>query len=228
MAAALLTGFTEIKRRLSEIPPFHQSGSSNQNDADSTGNIQTLKQIRYTPKSLDYFTTVTSFTRQELKVLYRNFKNDCPNGYVNEETFKSIYGQFFPLGDVNNYAHFLFRAFDCDEDGQINFEQFIITLSTLLRGSLEDRLKWTFRLYDVNDNGYLTREEMALIIKSIYSMLGKGTHNFTEKHCEQHASDIFSKFDTHQNGIITIEEFCDTCSKDESIMASMRVFDDSF
>uniref|UniRef100_A0A3B4BDY7 EF-hand domain-containing protein n=1 Tax=Periophthalmus magnuspinnatus TaxID=409849 RepID=A0A3B4BDY7_9GOBI len=40
----------------------------------------------------------TQFTRKELQSLYRGFKNECPSGLVDEETFKSIYSQFFPQG----------------------------------------------------------------------------------------------------------------------------------
>ena len=30
--------------------------------------------------------------------MYRGFKQECPNGAVNEDTFKEIYEKFFPYG----------------------------------------------------------------------------------------------------------------------------------
>lgn len=182
--------------------------------------------LRYVPQSIEHLMTVTEFSRKELKQLYRNFKNDCPTGIVNEETFKGIYGQFFPYGDADNYAHYVFRAFDPHDEGYINFEQFAVGLSALLRGSLEDRLQWTFRLYDINHDGYITREEMLTIIKSVYKLLGKCVNPpLTEDNYIEHTDQIFEKLDQNKDGLVTMEEFFESCSKDDSIVKSMSIFD---
>ena len=33
--------------------------------------------------------------------MYREFKNECPDGIIREDVFKSIYQQFFPRGTLN-------------------------------------------------------------------------------------------------------------------------------
>ena len=33
-----------------------------------------------------------------IRMMYRGFKQECPNGAVNEDTFKEIYEKFFPHG----------------------------------------------------------------------------------------------------------------------------------
>ncbi|MGH0129740.1 UNVERIFIED_CONTAM: hypothetical protein FKN15_039720 [Acipenser sinensis] len=83
---------------------------------------------------------------------------ECPSGVVNEETFKAIYSQFFPQGDSTTYAHFLFNAFDTDHNGSVSFEDFVSGLSILLRGSVQEKLNWAFNLYDINKDGYVTKE----------------------------------------------------------------------
>ena len=35
-------------------------------------------------------------------MMYRGFKQECPNGAVNEDTFKEIYEKFFPYGSKQN------------------------------------------------------------------------------------------------------------------------------
>nr|CAB3258021.1 calsenilin [Phallusia mammillata] len=182
--------------------------------------------VRYMPESIDKLLSITGFDKNELKTLYRNFKNECPTGVVNEEKFKSIYCQFFPNGDADMYAHHVFRAFDQQEEGYVNFEEFAIGLSSLLRGSLADRLHWTFRLYDINHDGFITKEEMIDILKSIYLMLGKFVDPaVTEESYIVHAEKIFTQLDLNQDGIVTMDEFCETCAKDESIIHSMSIFD---
>lgn len=60
--------------------------------------------------------------------------------------------------DATTYAHFLFNAFDSDRNGSIRFEDFVIGLSVLLRGSITEKLNWAFNLYDINKDGYITKE----------------------------------------------------------------------
>ncbi|KAK9889264.1 hypothetical protein WA026_004542 [Henosepilachna vigintioctopunctata] len=35
--------------------------------------------------------------------MYRGFKQECPTGMVDEDSFKHIFAQFFPLGGGNWY-----------------------------------------------------------------------------------------------------------------------------
>ena len=46
-------------------------------------------------------------------------------------------------------------------------------LSTLSRGSLDEKLRWTFSLYDINGDGRITREEMTDIVSAVYELMGK-------------------------------------------------------
>lgn len=73
--------------------------------------------VRYQPERIDELCRSTKFTRQELKFMYQGFKQVCPTGIVHENTFRDIYAQFFPQGDVSHYAHYVFQAFDQDHNG---------------------------------------------------------------------------------------------------------------
>ncbi|XP_059396058.1 calsenilin isoform X1 [Carassius carassius] len=185
-----------------------------------------LAMVRHQPEGLEQLQAQTKFTRKELQSLYRGFKNECPSGLVDEETFKSIYSQFFPQGDATTYAHFLFNAFDMDRNGSIRFEDFVIGLSVLLRGSVTEKLRWAFNLYDINKDGYITKEEMLAIMKSIYDMMGRYTFPCVKDNAAfEHVEKFFQKMDRNRDGVVTIDEFIETCQKDENIMSSMQLFE---
>ncbi|MBN3273831.1 KCIP2 protein, partial [Polyodon spathula] len=181
---------------------------------DSTEDDFELSTVCYRPEGLDKLQEQTKFTKKELQVLYRGFKNECPSGVVNEETFKLIYSQFFPQGDSSTYAHFLFEAFDTDKNGSISFEDFAMGLSIILRGTINDRLNWAFNLYDLNKDGCITKEEMMAIMKSIYDMMGKCTSPCMQDDAHrEHVESFFQKMDRNNDGVVTIEEFIESCQK---------------
>lgn len=55
----------------------------------------------------------------------------------------------------------------------VYFQEFVLGLSTLSRGSVEEKLRWTFSLYDINGDGFITREEMTDIVTAIYELMGR-------------------------------------------------------
>ncbi|XP_007470439.1 PREDICTED: Kv channel-interacting protein 2 isoform X6 [Lipotes vexillifer] len=211
---------------------------------DSVEDEFELSTVCHRPEGLEQLQEQTKFTRKELQVLYRGFKNpgvlslpsvwfpslrypqECPSGIVNEENFKQIYSQFFPQGDSSTYATFLFNAFDTNHDGSVSFEDFVAGLSVILRGTTDDRLNWAFNLYDLNKDGCITKEEMLDIMKSIYDMMGKYTYPaLREEAPREHVESFFQKMDRNKDGVVTIEEFIESCQKDENIMRSMQLFD---
>ncbi|XP_061578690.1 Kv channel-interacting protein 2-like [Cololabis saira] len=215
-----------IKQRFLKLLPCCQSASSPSISQRSISDEGELSTVCYRPEGLDHLVQQTKFSKKELQVLYRGFKNECPSCIVNEETFKSIYSQFFPQGDSSMYAHFLFEAFDTHNNGSVSFEDFVVSLSIILRGSITDKLSWAFNLYDLNKDGCITREEMTDIMHSIYDMMGKYTHpSMKDTAPKEHVDSFFQKMDKNNDGVVTIDEFLDMCQKDENIIQSMHLFD---
>uniref|UniRef100_A0A674HKJ0 Potassium voltage-gated channel interacting protein 1 n=1 Tax=Taeniopygia guttata TaxID=59729 RepID=A0A674HKJ0_TAEGU len=165
-------------------------------------------------EGLEQLEAQTNFTKRELQVLYRGFKNECPSGVVNEETFKQIYAQFFPHGDASMYAHYLFNAFDTAQNGSVKFEDFVMALSILLRGTVHEKLRWTFNLYDINKDGCINKEEMMDIVKAIYDMMGKYTYPVLKEDApRQHVEVFFQKMDKNKDGVVTLDEFIESCQE---------------
>ncbi|XP_058134081.1 calsenilin isoform X3 [Dasypus novemcinctus] len=216
--AVVLLLFVAVLKQFGILEPMSMEDSS-----DSELELCT---VRHQPEGLAQLQAQTKFSKKELQSLYRGFKNECPTGLVDEDTFKTIYSQFFPQGDATTYAHFLFSAFDADRNGAICFEDFVVGLSTLLRGTVHEKLRWAFNLYDINKDGLVTKEEMLAIVKSIYDMMGRRTCPVLRPDAPlEHVERFFLKMDRNQDGVVTIDEFLETCQKDENIMSSMQLFE---
>ena len=67
--------------------------------------------------TVDQMARDTHFTKDEVKSLYRAFKQECPTAILDEETFKEVYENIFPLGDASKYASLVFKCIDKEETG---------------------------------------------------------------------------------------------------------------
>ncbi|KAF0306796.1 Calsenilin [Amphibalanus amphitrite] len=186
------------------------------------------RQLRAKPVRLDELCRDTKFTKREIRIMYRGFKQDCPDGIVQEETFKEIYAKFFPYGNSSSYAHYVFKAFDVNSNGEIGFKDLLVSLSTLLRGSVYDRLSWIFKLYDVNGDGCITKRELHDIIASVYDIVGRDTSPLEERRIRDHSEKIFARLDRQGTGVVTVDQFVEACLKDDVISSSLRVYSSGF
>lgn len=67
---------------------------------------------RHRPEELNTLAATTRFTRKEIQLIYRGFKQECPTGLVDEEAFKHIFSQFFPQGGESKRSPFKTFAYE--------------------------------------------------------------------------------------------------------------------
>ena len=89
----------------------------------------------------------------------------------------------------------------------------MVTLSTLLRGSIYEKLRWTFKLYDVNRDGCISKGELGEIITAVHELMGRKHRELEERQARDQLDRVFRKLDLNQDGVITIEEFMESCLK---------------
>jgi len=71
-------------------------------------------------------------------------------------------------------------------------QDFVTSLSVIARGNITDKLRWTFRLYDVSNDGVISRPDMTTIVSSVYALMGRYTSPVvTSAAIQQHVDAIF-------------------------------------
>ena len=164
---------------------------------------------------MQYLKRVTRYDEKQIQDLYDNFRQDCPNERFTQEQFIDMYQSFFPSGNVREFCEQVFRTFDTDKDGFINFKEFLFGMHVTSAETPEEKLRWAFKLYDVNGNGIIQRAEMTRIIIAIYDMLGL-TDSATER-----ATNIFTAIDENGDGYINEKEFIRGCLQDEELAQTL-------
>lgn len=56
-----------------------------------------------------------------------------------------------------------------NKDNYISFDEFMFGISRYLHGSHEDKLKMLFQLYDLSGDGYVSAEELQVMLYSLVS-----------------------------------------------------------
>ena len=121
--------------------------------------------VEMKPRVLGDLQTITDFTNDEILEYYKKFVNGYPTGKITLEEFKKEYANHFPTGNTSELAALVFRTFDRNADGKIDFREFMCCASVSCKGTLEQKLNWTFRMFDLDGNGYICMAEMLEIVK---------------------------------------------------------------
>ena len=152
--------------------------------------------------------------------------NDCPPGVLDKAEFSRMYKQFFPFGDPAPLAEYVFNVFDENKNGYIDFKEFICALSVTGRGRLDEKLRWAFKLYDINDDGTITYNEMLTIVRAIYKMTGQMVKLPEDEDTpEQRVNKIFALMDLDKNAELSFEEFKEGSKQDPSIVQALSLYD---
>ena len=96
---------------------------------------------------------------------YEEYQKSLGSGKkeLTRKEFKRVYNSLF-AGDASDFAEHVFRTFDADGSGSVNFKEFVVGLCVSGSTDLETKLKWAFTVYDIDGNGYIDKDEMRHII----------------------------------------------------------------
>ena len=173
-----------------------------------------------TSKQIEQFKQSTQFTREELQEWYKIFMREHPSGKMNKQTFIRE-NQIIHGGDAELWDH-LFTCMDSDNNGTIDFKEFIIAVSVGTKGSAEQKLKWAFSIYDIDKNGTIEYDEMLHLFKSI-SKMGASSDTSTQDYSER-CKRIFELMDVNGDGRLTLDEFMNGCKQDQQILKALNLF----
>uniref|UniRef100_A0A3Q3K6T7 EF-hand domain-containing protein n=1 Tax=Monopterus albus TaxID=43700 RepID=A0A3Q3K6T7_MONAL len=146
----------------------------------------------------------TKYTEAELCTWYQSFLKECPSGKISKQQFEGIYASFFPDANPTAYARHVFRSFDTNADGTLDFKEYIVALHLTSGGKTLQKLEWAFALYDVDGNGTISKNEIQEIYVDAFRLLCVNNLN---NEIQYRAEKIWKFFGKKENDKILEGEF---------------------
>lgn len=164
----------------------------------------------------------TNYKETQLREWQTAFLKECPNGKLGKEPFSKIYqslsGDDFDEFHSREFCDHLFHNFDFNNNGWIDFREFVMTIAISTSKNSLEKLKWIFSLFDENEDGLIEFNEMMDVIQ-ILKQFQYQRHNehVTESVDELDAGDarhksrdVFHCLDQNKDAKIDFEEFLKT------------------
>ena len=132
--------------------------------------------------------------KQDLTEMFQKFDKNNDGVLSKEEImegFKNILGEVEAQAEVDR----IMKDIDIDNDGQIDYNEFIMAAVNRQQVFNKDKLEATFKMFDEDGNGFISNDE----IKSLFQGLGSDSENIV--------NEIVKQVDENNDGQISMTEF---------------------
>jgi len=159
----------------------------------------------------------------QIKQHFDRFVEEHPEGRMKKNDFREMMQKALPSSDASKMEKHMFRVYDTDGSGYIEFVEFMVVYYIMSDGPPEEVLKQIFRVFDVNSDGSITKKELTRLIKDMYGLINEDNPEEASK--EMITATAFAEMDKDEDGKVTTEEFIAACMAQEefSKMLALKV-----
>lgn len=185
------------------------------NDLLMNANEETRFKKRYTElsKSLAQRTHFNCDEVEALMLLHYKLTNS--QGKLDSDRTVELLHALLDMTDDNILGK-LFAALDISNDQHLAMTSWVLGLSTLLRGTIEEKTRLCFKSYDFMGMGFINKESMLTLLRGC---LVKTPH---DEDMDESVKDLqemlMKKLDRDRDGKISLKDFSESVEKEPLIM----------
>ena len=159
---------------------------------------------------------------------YQNFLKKHPDGQISRKSFHAMMKECYPGTDTEKLERHIFRMYDTNkvchilstvemavlcilrpmnlfflfQDGHIDFREFMIVLYIMSNGTPQDNLKQIFKVFDINNDGFISLKELQRIVKDLFHLINEENADEASQELLAQSGNILSGFEP--NGIFFV------------------------
>ncbi|WCJ26530.1 calcineurin B-like protein 9 [Euphorbia peplus] len=185
------------------------------------GCLCTKQNIKH--ENLAFLASLTHFNEAEVRALYKLFKKLSSSltndGLINKEELQI--GLFRNYKRRSLFADRVFQLFDYKQDGVIDFEEFVRSLSVFHpKAPEEEKVVFTFLLYDLRQTRFIERQELK---EMILALLDESDLILPDDVIESITDKTFEDADAKSDGKIDLEEWKEFVARYPFLLNNMTI-----
>lgn len=171
---------------------------------------KTSSKTELNEEDIQFIMANTDFNRENVLRWFQTFKTECPDCQLDRKNFITFYIKLIPgQSDVKTeFADAVFEAFDQDNNGFVDFGEFLIAFWIKAKGDVEKKLVWLFEVYDNDRSGYISMTELTHMLRLLFSL-----KNMNDDAIER-AKYVMDLVDINSDGELSKTEFVEGCLMD--------------
>ena len=151
----------------------------------------------------------SGFDPLKVRKAFNAFVEEHPEGRVKLKAFRQMMTKTMSKKDACKMEKHVFRIYDTNNDGSIDFIEFMLIFQIMTYGTPEQVLEKIFRVFDVNSDGSITKKELTRLVKDMYGLIKAEDPDALTPALI--VKSVFSKMDADGDGKISQTEFISAC-----------------
>ncbi|CAD7090018.1 unnamed protein product [Hermetia illucens] len=217
-----------------------QTGSTRASKANKRSRMEDASG-KLNPKMMEMLKKRTHFSKDELESLCRIYKklvSNCqftsralaastpssiiakPHAMVegiDRIVFRELLHSTFDIVTEETLMERIFTSWDRGHEGlPIRLEGWVIGLSVFLRGTPIERASFCFRVYDLNSDGFITKDEMFTLLRNC--LIKQPQDEDPDEGVKDFVEIVLKKFDIDKDGKVSFQDFCQTVGEEPLLM----------
>jgi Ca2+-binding EF-hand superfamily protein len=174
-------------------------------------------------QQLEYLSRHTHFNLDEVRSLHEMFKAMTTKmpipGEMDRILFREVFQrQFGMTNDIMLDQMYYF--FDADHEGSISITEWIKNLSVLLRGNLDEQIKYCYTVYDLNGDGGIGRQEIENLLRGCLIKVPGIDEEMLENYKDL-VDIVLKKLDGDKQGQVTFDSFRSAVYRDPLLLQAL-------
>ncbi|KAG5872988.1 hypothetical protein JTB14_025354 [Gonioctena quinquepunctata] len=135
---------------------------------------------------------------------------------IDRTVFREVLHNTFDIVTENTLMDRIFCVWDKNNCGLITVENWFRGLSLFLKGSIADRIEYCFAVYDLNCDGYITKDEMFQLLRNC--LIKHPQEEDPDESVKDLVDIVMRKIDKDKDGKVSLEDFQKTVEEEPLLL----------